>query len=317
MNQSRCVLAIVLGLGVVGAKADEPMTARDYYERGLVREQDDNLDGALADYSRAIERDPEFIDAWSGRSSLYSQRQEHEKAINDLTAILELRPGDLPALHNRAMYKEQVRDYDGAIADYTAIIEGPVDYSRFGSSPEQALSLARHYRGKIYQWRTAEPAKAVADYTEALRLVNEAEDMSPEGRKYEVEMLHWRRGDSHRAIGLYEEADRDYAASFELQPTYGNLLNSWAWLKATCPDPEVRDGERAVELAEQLGTRRPELLETRAAADAEVGRFDEAVEYQEKALRLLEGYDEARQTAARERLERYQAGQPFRMTVPE
>ena len=58
--------------------------------------------------------------------------------------------------------------------------------------------------------------------------------------------------------------------------------NDLAWLLATCPDNSVRNGQKAVELAQQAvqlsNGRSPEILDTLAAAYAEAGRFHEAVE---------------------------------------
>ena len=58
------------------------------------------------------------------------------------------------------------------------------------------------------------------------------------------------------------------------------LLNRLAWLLATSPEDAVRNGPRAVELAERAVsiTRRQDVmsLETLSAAYAEAGRFDDA-----------------------------------------
>ncbi len=63
-----------------------------------------------------------------------------------------------------------------------------------------------------------------------------------------------------------------------------------AWLLATCPEDNVRDGISAVKLAEQIeaGGRLGQitLLRVRAAAYAEAGWFDKAVEAGERALQL-------------------------------
>ncbi len=67
-------------------------------------------------------------------------------------------------------------------------------------------------------------------------------------------------------------------------------LNNAAWLRATCPDPALRDSERAVELAEEACriTRRgePEMLDTLAVAYANAGRWREASATAREALQL-------------------------------
>lgn len=87
-----------------------------------------------------------------------------------------------------------------------------------------------------------------------------------------------------------------------------------ARLLAVSPDDAVRDGARAVELAQSVVDEQPALdhLETMAMAMAEAGRFDDAVTWQQRAL------EAERQTAggnSPQRLDRlalYRAGQPLR-----
>jgi tetratricopeptide (TPR) repeat protein len=69
------------------------------------------------------------------------------------------------------------------------------------------------------------------------------------------------------------------------------LLNELAWLRATSPDPGLRDGAGAVELAERArgltkSAPDPAVLATLAAAYAEAGRFEEAIAGAEKANAL-------------------------------
>src|SRR5260370_17704545 len=58
-------------------------------------------------------------------------------------------------------------------------------------------------------------------------------------------------------------------------------LNALAWARATCVDPELRDGKEAVALAQRAvrlsRDENPVLLRTLAAAYAENGQFSEAV----------------------------------------
>ena len=91
----------------------------------------------------------------------------------------------------------------------------------------------------------------------------------------------------------------------------------WAWTLATCPDDKVRDGRKAVELAEKLCPAEAqvpvEYLDTLAAAYAEAGRFDDARKAVSKAIgRVNRGKSEAffGELTAREEL--YKAERPYR-----
>jgi tetratricopeptide (TPR) repeat protein len=80
--------------------------------------------------------------------------------------------------------------------------------------------------------------------------------------------------DTPNAIGEYSEVLR-------LQPDFPNALNNLAWLRATNPHRELRDGAEAVRLAERAcqvtGDREAMFIGTLAAAYAEAGRYEEAV----------------------------------------
>ena len=72
-------------------------------------------------------------------------------------------------------------------------------------------------------------------------------------------------------------------------PDSPRMLDELAWLLATYPDSELRDGAEAVRLAERacaLTDRRvPALLATLAAAYAETGDFSRGIAAGEEALR--------------------------------
>jgi hypothetical protein len=112
-------------------------------------------------------------------------------------------------------------------------------------------------------------------------------------------------GRSREALQLLDESWRAIPESVE-------LLHDLARLLASAEDQEVRDGERAVDLARRTlraGTT-PSRVEILAMANAEAGLFYEAVRMQREAIRMMiwEG-----RTDALPRLEanlaRYLAGQ--------
>ena len=84
-------------------------------------------------------------------------------------------------------------------------------------------------------------------------------------------------------------------------------------MMATCPEEAFRDGAQAVALAEracQLTDRKDaSLLDTLAAAYAEAGRFDQAVQTVREAISLPEADNQPRMVEAfRKHLEFYEAG---------
>jgi protein O-mannosyl-transferase len=82
----------------------------------------------------------------------------------------------------------------------------------------------------------------------------------------------------------------EYGRALELQPDQPDIENNLAWLLATTSKAGLRDGARALLLAEQAnqssGGSNPIILRTLAAAQAESGQFGEAITTARRALTL-------------------------------
>jgi hypothetical protein len=115
-----------------------------------------------------------------------------------------------------------------------------------------------------------------------------------------------------RAQGKLAEARSMYPEVAER----GNAaeLNEFAWLLATGPDPNLRDGSNAVIFAEKAvavtSRKEPNCLDTLAAAYAEVGQFTNAVRVQQEAIALLQNEQETEDYASRLKL--YENKSPYR-----
>ena len=90
--------------------------------------------------------------------------------------------------------------------------------------------------------------------------------------------------------GRVREGVEEWQKVLAIQPDNGNAMSNLAWVFATSPDQSLRDGPRAVVLAEQAlrvsGGRIPILFRTLAAAYAENGRFSEATQTAQKGVEL-------------------------------
>jgi tetratricopeptide (TPR) repeat protein len=116
---------------------------------------------------------------------------------------------------------------------------------------------------------------------------------------------HANLAEAYAARGKRALAAEQFAIAVNAAPDQPFLLNRLAWLLATSPENAIRNGPRAVELAEHAVsiTGRQDImsLETLSAAYAEVGRFDEAVRVAREGLALAEkqGNDPAARGLAR------------------
>ena len=95
-----------------------------YTARGSIRLAQENYDGSIQDYSRALEilqetgSDP-FREAtvYSNRASALIQLQDLDGALSDLNKALEIKPDDAPNLYQRGLVKVLMDDKEGARTD--------------------------------------------------------------------------------------------------------------------------------------------------------------------------------------------------------
>jgi hypothetical protein len=121
-------------------------------------------------------------------------------------------------------------------------------------------------------------------------------------------------------LGREREAADQLEAALRMKPEATEVLNNLAWLLATCPDASIRDGARAVSLAEracQLTDYKTTIIVgTLAAAYAEAGRFDDAMATAERAIALAEKNHEPELVQKnRELLELYRAHRAYHETL--
>ena len=92
--------------------------------------------------------------------------------------------------------------------------------------------------------------------------------------------------------GQYREAVSHYELTLRSEPDSPMALNNLAWILSAGPDQSIRDGRRAVDLAVRLNEvtqrKNPFFIRTLAAAYAEAGEFDKAIETNQAASGLAD-----------------------------
>lgn len=290
--------------------------------RGLVICQLGELERALADFTEAIRLQPHEAATYYYRGQAALDLEHFDDAIRDFTEAVRLKPDAWPAYHRRALAHAGQRDYEAALADFARALERNdraagifidrarthlerQDFTAALADVDRASELdpkapAVHAIRAIAHKALGQPERAIADYTARLQL---------EPKNATVYNL--------RAAVYYGQDDfaaaiADHVQACELDPSDANSFNHVAWIWATCPRSEFRNGAKALEYAkracELTKYERPFCLDTLAAAHAEAGNFDEAVRWAERAVELVE---EGSKEDYRSRLELYRARKAF------
>jgi tetratricopeptide (TPR) repeat protein len=286
-DYSRALDLVKEALPSLTAPETEPTVALMHCRRGdahydLFREEE-----AEADFAEARARHPVVAAGYQG--DMWLRRGKFERALETFSELVRLQPQEAQGYLGRGTAQEVLGNLEEAGADYSEAIR---------LQPDGGVGYALRARIRQRQGRTDD---ALADLSQHLRL-------HPEDS-----MAYLSRSILHRQQGALAEALHDLNEAHRATPDNPSVCNNLAWLLATCPEPQFRDGARAVALARQACQatewKHPYCLGTLAAALAETGAFAEAAHWQEQALPL---YPESEKAAGRARLELYQAGQPYR-----
>jgi len=141
------------------ANSDDPDF---YFNRGLEESLANNYSDASDDYSRTIEIDPNYIDAYKERARISIDENKPQEALFDLDNAISKDQTDWELFHLRGLAKMELSNskYSSrnkeAIADFTKSIE-------LNASIENAKSF--YYRGKVFEYVGDD--KACIDYYQA------------------------------------------------------------------------------------------------------------------------------------------------------
>ena len=103
-------------------------TLEEYFYAGVAKYKFKDHYGAIADYTKAIELDTSYTNAYHNRGLAKNKLKDYYGAIADYSKAIELDPNYTYAYNNRGNAKNKLKDYYGAIADYIFMASAVADY---------------------------------------------------------------------------------------------------------------------------------------------------------------------------------------------
>ena len=174
----------------------DPNIAEVYINRGILRKNMKDEEGALQDYNKAIELNPNDA-AYYNRGILKKDMNDKDGALQDYNKAIELNPNDAMAYNNRGSLRSDMNDKDGALQDYNKAIELNPNYAvAFNNRADlylerdnldKALADVNHSidlgGGYVSFITKGEIYKAMEKYSDAIELFTQALSYNEKGKE--------------------------------------------------------------------------------------------------------------------------------------
>jgi lipoprotein NlpI len=191
MMKKLFLFLLLFYLFVVTSAASSEIEAQKHFDQAVKLLLSKSYEGAIAEFSKAIELNPKFDRAYTNRGIAWMEKGEYDRAIDDYNKATELNPKQFQAHSNRGNAWRFKGDFDRAIDEHTKAIElNPND--------------ARMYSNRGAAWvGKGDYSQATIDFTKAIEL----------NPKYA--MAYYNRGNTLYCQGKFKEAIPDYQKAME------------------------------------------------------------------------------------------------------
>jgi tetratricopeptide (TPR) repeat protein len=244
----------------------EPGYAIAHNNLGNLLAKQGRLDEAVEHYRQALRNRPDYAEAHNNLGIVLAQQGEFEETINHFQRALRSRPDFAEAHNNLGIALARQGRAEQAIDHFQQALRIKPDHAEAHSN----LGIALAQQGKTEQ--------AIDHLQQALRI---KPDYTKAWNSLVIVLMGQHR--FSEVIGIFRER-------LARAPDNLGVALKLAWLLATCPEPNLRNGPEAVRLAQRIYQAArystPRNLDVLAAAYAEAGRFDEAIQTAQQALQI-------------------------------
>jgi len=174
----------------------DPRNPQYLCQRADLRAKKQMYADAIADYTAALEKAPDYVWAFRGRGQAYLGQGNAKLALDDLNAALRQKPGDFNLTLLRGRANSQAQNYDAAIADFTQALDSKGAANLLPN--ERAMIMSQRAFARLKLGGLAEPK---TDVDEALRIApKSAFSLAVSG------LIEEQQGHKPEAATLYDRA---------------------------------------------------------------------------------------------------------------
>ncbi len=298
------------------------------YNLGIVLSERGDTDQAIEHYREAISLRSDYTEAHYNLGRLLAEQGHFDDAIAQYQKTIELDPTDPEARNNLGVILFGTGRVDDAVACYRKALEIQPDYSEASCNLANALIVTEDFDGAIANYLSCLaviPNQPAAQYNLASALLRKGRTDEAIAHYQKVLQLTPESADAHANLGTallakgnVQDAMAEYTKTLQISPENVAALSNLAWLLSTSADVSLRNGSKAVALAERAESASSRsdnyamVLRIAAAAYAESGRFAEAAKTAKKALETAKGQGNTVLVGAlKDELALYELGLPY------
>ncbi len=171
-----------------------------FYNRGIAKAELNDLNGAIDDFNMAIKNNPNYVGAYINRGNTKKELNNYEGALKDFNKAIEINPKHSFAFYNRGFMYYDLNNFEEAVKNYNKAVEINPKYSKAYNNRGLTKINMGDFAGALYDFTQA--VKIDSDFGQAY--FNRAR-LKMEMRDYDSAIL-----DFSRSIKIEEVPNESY-----------------------------------------------------------------------------------------------------------
>jgi tetratricopeptide (TPR) repeat protein len=333
MEQSESVINVAEALEQAGrvfdliahyeeALRDRPDNTNVHINLGVVLHELGRYEDSITHFKEALRYQPDLSGAHNNWANSLKRLGRLREALKHSLEAVRIDPNNAQAHNTLGITLDRLERPEESLVHFKEALRIRPEFSDAQSNWGSVLNHLGRFEEALAHFQEAvriEPNFAVhANYGNALMELGRTEEAVSHYQKAlrfnsNNAQVHNSCGVALGFVGRDKESIKHYEHAVRLDPRFAKAHYNLAWARATCPDKRLRNGQQALAHAQRAnqftGGRIPAILESIAAAHAELENFTEAVRWQEKAIQLASKKGDKDRSA---RLKLYKQRRPYR-----